>query len=170
MISGTKSLSNPLVFWPDMLEIFRRYNGVAAMRPFFAYFLFNVGLHNGCDLRLMRQQCERVLGQWQHLPTWEYEQLKGKAQTGFHRACLMLASTRYDVGDDLHGERLFQHAVGAQPLLGFHPLALSMALKRLLGRRISAALQEIWQRLVMRYRRERYLYRYKCHMVEGAGS
>ena len=167
MISGTKSLSDPLVFWPDMLEIFRRYNGAAAMRPFFSYFLYNVGLHHGGDLTMMRQHCERILDRWQGLPAEEYEQLQAKAKAGFYRACLMLANTSYDLEGDLQGKALFQYAVGAQPLLVIHPLGLSIALKRLLGRRMSAALKKIRDRLVMRYRRERYQYRYKCRPAEG---
>ena len=40
MISGTKSLSSDTVFWPENLEIFRRYNGAKAMKPFLTYFYF----------------------------------------------------------------------------------------------------------------------------------
>jgi glycosyltransferase involved in cell wall biosynthesis len=169
MISGTKSLSNPLVFWPDMLEIFRRYNGAAAMRPFFTYFLYNVGLRHGGDLTIMRQHWERIFDRWQGLPAGEYEQLQAKAHAGFYRACLMLAEMSYDLGGDLQGKALFQHAVATHPLLAIHPLGLSVALKRLLGRRMSAALKTIRDRLVMYYRRERYQYRYKCRPAEGVG-
>ncbi|HSF31897.1 MAG TPA: glycosyltransferase family 2 protein [Candidatus Tectomicrobia bacterium] len=169
MIKGTKSLSSALVFWPDMLEIFRRYNGAASMRPFFALFFYNVGLHHRCDLTVMRQYRERVLGRWQYLPAAEYELLKVNSKMGLYRACLMLANTSYDLGDGLQGKALFQYAVGARPPLRIHPLSLLIALKRLLGRRMSAALKKIRDRLVMRYRRERYLYRYKCHTAEGTG-
>jgi glycosyltransferase involved in cell wall biosynthesis len=167
MISGTKSLSSPLAFWPDMLEIFRRYNGAGAMRRFFVYFLYNVGLHYGCDPTVLRQQCQTLFVQWQHLPTHEVEQLRAKAEDGIRRACLRLANMSYDRGDELQGKALFCHAIKSQPRLIVHPIGVLIVLKRILGRSMASRLQEIWHRLVMRYRRERYLYRYKSRTAGG---
>ncbi|MEW6570834.1 MAG: glycosyltransferase family 2 protein, partial [Nitrospirota bacterium] len=40
MVSGTKSLSDPTVFWNERLEIFRRYNGAGKMKKFFIYYFY----------------------------------------------------------------------------------------------------------------------------------
>ena len=161
MISGTKSLSSPLAFWPDMLEIFRRYNGASVMSRFFAEFLYSVGLHNGFDVILMHQHCDRVFKRWKSLPEKEYEELKTKAKDGFYRACLMLSSTAYDQGEDLKARVLFHQVITSRLLLALHPIALLVLTKRLLGRRSLTLLNKIRDWMVMRYRRTRYLYRYQ---------
>ena len=77
MIKGTKSLSDPTVFWPDRLEIFRRYNGAKCMKPFLTYFFFNKLIHSDFDLA-KSLSCFDLLfeSRWQDLPENERQILR----------------------------------------------------------------------------------------------
>ena len=99
MVAGTKSLSSKMVFWPESLEIFRRYNGAKSMRPFFVYYFFNEGINNNFDLKHVSEQKNIILQRWNALSLSEQNILKEKAEQGFYIACLKLANKAFLYGD-----------------------------------------------------------------------
>lgn len=161
MISGTKSLSSPTVFWPESLEIFRRYNGAKAMEPFLRYYFYNVGLYNNFDSEIMKQKERELLEKWTHLPQDELSILRDKSEKGLDRAWLMLAYEVFLRGEEEKERALFMNAVSHNPLLRLHYRAVYFSVSKIfLGRNLAAGLRKALQGLVRIYRRRRYLYRY----------
>jgi glycosyltransferase involved in cell wall biosynthesis len=162
MISGTKSLSSDTVFWPENLEIFRRYNGANAMKPFFIYFYFNEGLSRNFDVEYILRQNGFILERWHGLSKEEQEVLKNRAEKAFCVACLRLSNEAFLRGETKKAYSLFKSAIGHSLLLILHPLSVLFLLKLLVGRNVSAALSKFRLRQIQQYRNRKYLYRYFC--------
>lgn len=160
MITGTKSLSSPTVFWIDFLEIFRRYNGARAMEPFLRYFFYNEGFHNGFDLGIIKEREEALFRRWDRLSESEIAILRDKAEKGYARASLMLAYEAFLKGERGKADTLFRAAVTKHRLLILHYLALYYWMSKTLGRSLSLGIRKSSQKLVQIYRMRRYLYRY----------
>lgn len=137
MIQDTKSLSSPTIFWPEALEIFRRHNGAAEMEPFLAYFFFNEGKHNGCDIELTRAQEEKVFKIWAALERGEQETLREKAENAFQTARLMLAWKAYVKGEKKKASVIYKAAIRDNPRLLFHPHSRRYILEGPMGRQYS---------------------------------
>jgi hypothetical protein len=89
MILGTKSLSSPTAFWPDMLEIFRRYNGADKMAGFFSYYFYNIARACGYDMGETLVQGSRILDRWKMLDSRERETLENEMNKGFEKSFLI---------------------------------------------------------------------------------
>ena len=161
LIAGTKSLSEPMVFWPEMLEVFRRYNSAEKMTPFFVCYLFNEGLHNGFDPDLLYRRKEVVLDRYSLLERWERAVLETKFENAYPKACLMLSNEAFLRGDTAQSKLLQQRAFSLSPFIRFHPLSLMLFAKRVLGRQLSLGLRKGWVLLLHQYRMRRHLYRYR---------
>lgn len=162
MISGTKSLSSDTVFWPENLEIFRRYNGANAMKPFFIYFYFNEGLSLDFDTKHILHQNDLLLQRWQRLSKGEQKVLKDRAKKASHIACLRLSNLAFFHGKVKKAYSLFKSAIGHNWLLILHPLSILFLLKLLAGKKVSDAVSKFRLRLIQQYRNRKYLYRYFC--------
>jgi len=132
MIEGTKSLSSPLVFWPDAMEIFRRYNGATAMKPFLEQYYFNKGIHNGFNISRIYDIQDEIFQRWKGLPDDEWNILKVDAERAFEVACLMLANKVISTGDIKKAQLFYQYAVAKRFSLYFHPLAIRYYLRKIL--------------------------------------
>jgi glycosyltransferase involved in cell wall biosynthesis len=161
LIAGTKSLSDPMVFWLEMLEVFRRYNGAEKMAPFFVYYLFNEGLHNGFDPDTLYRCKEVVFDRYSSLERQERAVLEAKFEKAYPKACLMLSKEAFLRGDTAKSKLLQQKAVSLSPLIRFHPLSLVLFAERALGQQLLLSLRKIWMWLLHQYRMRRYFYRYR---------
>ncbi len=92
MITGTKSLSSPTVFWNDELEIFRRYQGSTKMEPFFAYYIYNKGIHDGFSISELESDLLQVLERFDFTSVETRSVFNLQAWLGFSRGLLLLAS------------------------------------------------------------------------------
>jgi glycosyltransferase involved in cell wall biosynthesis len=160
LIQGTKSLSNPTVFWEDYLEIYRRYRGSRALGIFFAYYYYNLARQFDFDWAQTVEKGQQVLIRWQTLPAQEQQIIAQQAERGFALACLLLASElrrqqRYE-----KAAITFRKGLANRPFLVLHPLALGYLLKCMAGPRLSSMLDKWAQRMGLAYRRVRFDYRY----------
>ena len=160
MISGTKSFSSDTVFWPENLEIFRRYNGAKAMKPFLAYFYFNEGLSRGFEAEDILHQNGLILKRWQELSKEEQEILENSAEKASRIACLRLANVAFLCGEAKKAYSLFNSVVDHNWLLILHPLSILFLLKLLAGKKVSDAVSRFRLRLIQQYRNRKYWYRY----------
>ena len=160
MIPGTKSLSDPLVFWGDSLEIFRRYRGLKRMPIFFAYYCFNVGLHRKFDLDLVRQEQTKLLRRWTDLPEAERMMLNQQAGKGFALGCYLIANHKQRQGDFAGADLAIRRAAEEYASATRHPIAVYSRVKQQLQGRPAAALDSCLDRVAMFYRRTRIDYRY----------
>ncbi len=162
MISGTKSLSSPTVFWPDMLEIYRRYNGAHKMAPYFTYYFYNIAIHNQYDLaKVLREKTALFdTGRWRELPEKEKNILEQQGNKGYYKSCLLSSHHAFYTGDVQVSQQLFRDSLKQKKSLIFHPLTSTYLIKSLLGRKISRVLQQFKKKLVSFYRQQCYDYRY----------
>ena len=160
MIKGTKSLSNPTVFWPDMLEIFRKYNGHHRMAPFFSYFFYNVAQNCGYDMHKAWQERANIFTRWNKLSNEEKKILEKKAQQGFERACLISMNKAYNEDNKHTALIIFHHILKRNFLLVLHPLTLIFITKYILGKTISNKLNKLKEMCITFYRQRKYQYRY----------
>lgn len=161
MIQNTKSLSSPTVFWPESLEIFRRYHGAEKMLPFLTYYLYNEGIHGGWDVDHLLARCRHILNTWKGFPESEVALLGKLTEKAYHRALLRLAvrallEERRDKAEELYALGLRGRAWRAA-----HPLALLFVLGKALGPEICSRIRMWRHRLIQGYRSRRYLSRYR---------
>ncbi|OFV87589.1 MAG: hypothetical protein A3J75_01120, partial [Acidobacteria bacterium RBG_16_68_9] len=134
LIPGTKSRSSPTVFWPDHLEIYRRYRGSRSLAPYFGYYYYNLAQQLSLDPEQARCGGRAVFDRWRALPHDEQRVITQQAERGHALACLLLAA-------DLHGQRRgadarasFRRAVAHSPWLALHPFAWRYLVTRIVGR------------------------------------
>jgi glycosyltransferase involved in cell wall biosynthesis len=160
MIHGTKSLSSPTVFWPDMLEIFRRYRGARKMAPFLSYYFYNIARSNGYDLKEAWSKASDIVPRWEGLSNQEREILENETRRGFEKAYLVSMNKAFIETGRSQALNLFKTLLQGNPLLIFHPLVLSFILKCVLGQRLSKRLNKMQEGLIHFYRQRKYQYRY----------
>lgn len=160
MVSGTKSLSSATAFWPDSLEIFRRYNGAKSMQPFLTYFYYNQGLNNAFKENYILRKNGLVLKRWQELSQRERKVLETISEKAFCVAYLKLANEFFLRGESKKAFLQSKSAIRCNWLLIMHPLHIVFLLKFLVGRNVSVALSKIKFNLIQKYRKIKYLHRY----------
>jgi len=160
LIQGTKSLSSPLVFWEDYLEIYRRYRGAHDLSIFFAYYYYNVARQHNFDLSQTAKEGQRVFRRWQALSAREQQLIAQKAKRGFAIACCLVANELYRHQHYQQAAGAFKTGLNHWPFLAFHPFTLIYLLKRLGGPYFSAALDKWIRQLSLAYRQRYYDYRY----------
>ncbi len=90
MIKGTKSMSSETVFWPDMVEIMRRYGSYKDMSRLLSYYFFNEGISHGREYRRLDSLRKALLTRWEGLPQEELARLSEQSARGLKVAVLML--------------------------------------------------------------------------------
>ncbi len=92
MIQGTKSTSGPVVFWPESLEIIRRYRGVRELHTHLAYYYFNLARHNGWDLPRALGEADHALRRWDALSEEDRAAIAKERATASGIACFLIAN------------------------------------------------------------------------------
>lgn len=161
MISGTKSLSSATVFWPESLEIFRRFNGAEAMRPFFVYYFFNEGLSSRYDLDYVFDKKTLILQRWKNLSDEEQYILKDKAEKAMPVAFLMLSNDAFLRGELEKADSVYKKVSNQRPFMILYPQSISYIFKKVMGEKISQLADDIISELIKLYRNRRYMYRYR---------
>lgn len=160
MILGTKSLSSPTAFWPDMLEIFRRYNGADKMAGFFSYYFYNIARACDYDMGETLVKGSRILERWKMLDSRERETLENEMNKGFVKSFLISMNKALIENGEASGLKIYNVALQKNALLVFHPRVLIFRVKCLLGRSVSLKLNGFIKYLIDFYRQRKYQYRY----------
>lgn len=160
MISDTKSLSSPTAFWPDMLEVFRKYNGANKMAPFFSYYFYNIARNNNYNMDEAWIKRLDIFSKWECLDKKEIDILDKNAGKGFKKACLISINKAFYESDKHISIKIFKNNLRNIPLLIFHPLMLLFTIKYFLGRAVLMKLNKPKESLINFYRQKKYQYRY----------
>lgn len=167
MISGTKSLTSPTIFWPDMLEIFRRYNGAGKMAPFLSYFFYNIARNNNYDMNLAWDMGMDMLSRWKDLDIDDRLILQKEILKGYKKACIISANRSFmEKGRDI-GVLTYKFCLDRFPVLMFHPLSFLFILKNLVGFNMSLWFARMNDKLIFMYRQIRYNYRHLGRAKRG---
>ena len=167
LITGTKSLSSPTIFWPDMLEIFRKYNGAKHMTPFLAYYYYNEAIHNNFDVEKAWEDTKKIFTRWEHVETDEKLVLYNKAKWGFGISCLITMNAAYNAGNKQASYAISKKIGRDYPTLLFHPLYVGYRFKLIIGYYMSTRLQGWLQACISKYRKVRYQSRYSNRSNPG---
>jgi glycosyltransferase involved in cell wall biosynthesis len=160
MIEGTKSLSSPVAFWEDQMEIFRRYRGSGTLCDFFAFYYYNLARQFGGDPVRAVKEGARLFDRWRDLPEGERTALALDARRGQALARVLLARDLQRAGAGAEACAMLRQALAERPRLALRPAAFGVLLRRGLGRRGAAALDRWVDHAIGRYRRTRFDYRY----------
>jgi glycosyltransferase involved in cell wall biosynthesis len=161
MIVGTKSLSSPTAFWPDYLEIFRRYRGSKRTADFFGFYYYNLARQFGGDLSRGIEEGACVFERWQGLSRPEQRDLDARARRGQALARVLLARDRQRAGATTEAVGLLRNALAERPGLALRPATLGLLIRQAVGRSAAAALDRWLHRVIQRYRTARFDYRYR---------
>lgn len=160
MISGTKTMSNPTIFWNERLEIFRRYNS-KRMKRFFIYYFYNKLLHNNFSAEGAWQEIAALFeNRWNVLDVNEQAILKKEAEIGYCIGLIKGATDAFIQRDSNVANTMCKTAFKKRPLLRAHPLYISFILYKLFGKSISAYIRRFFSRLAFIYYLARYRQRY----------
>ena len=161
MIQGTKSLSSPIVFWPDYLELFRRYHGARHLRRYVEQYLYEgmskAGLSIDGAFSLYRDLLDE---RWAGLEETERALLLAAGLAARGPALMLLADEAWQRGN-LADARQFKAAAimyGRRALL--RPRSIAHVLKAASGPAAPAA-RGLWEWGVTSYRSLRYQGRYR---------
>ncbi len=160
LIEGTKSLSSLTAFWPDYLEIFRRYRGVKRLGRFFAFYYFNLARQYEFDVTESAAAGTAILHRWDNLPGAERALLANRAALGFRLGCLLSARELLSRGDATRAAQFVAAAGHISWRDRLHPFAWPYGVRRWLPDRISAAIESVAAAGIAAWRRRVYDYRY----------
>jgi hypothetical protein len=160
LIEGTKSLSSLTAFWPDYLEIFRRYHGARRLAPFFAFYYFNLARQHDFDAVATRDAKTMVLQRWISLPTAEREPVTEAAARGFRLGCLLGAREVLARGEASRAADFLEAAGGLGWRDRLHPFAWPYGVRQCLTPGLSAGIESAAQTAIGWWRRRTYDYRY----------
>jgi len=160
MITGTKSLSSPTVFWPDMLEIFRRYNGADKMKPFLALFYYNLAKYDDFNIGNAPEGSRIIFNRWQNVAGEEKNVLESQAKRGFALSCLLSINGAYNNGNKQATASIANKIRNDFPGLMMHPLFIFYVIKCIIGPNLSSRLTRWIQAGINKYRQIRYQARY----------
>jgi glycosyltransferase involved in cell wall biosynthesis len=160
LIQGTKSLSSSTAFWGDQLEIFRRYRRRRGMSIYFAYYYYTLAKQFDYDINRMPRKEPIVFSRWERLPLLEWQFMEREADKGFALACMLVANDLYRQQRTNLAIQTFRRGQTERKCSALHPFALLLYLQCAIGPHLSMRLFEWRQRLIRKYRWERYQYRY----------
>lgn len=158
LIQGTKSLSSPTVFWPDTIEIYRRYAPESLLTTC-AYYFYNLVLAHQWDLAAAEQEYDRQLRETHRVPADEapaFEAVKARGRRLGKVICAIDALRR---GDDATSDRLYAEAT-REGGFGLHPVVWRYRVRRALGVKGRAWFENAVQRWVASYKKRKVDYRY----------
>ncbi|MEZ5363589.1 MAG: glycosyltransferase family 2 protein [Bryobacterales bacterium] len=156
LIQGTKSLSDPLAFWSDNLELFRRYRGDSLAR-FFAYYFYNFALHRDFNLEELAADGLQVLARWKDSP--DHDRMDIGAKRGMAKAYALIALELQRRGRICEAEIAYRRA-SIGPMAGAGSAGLLYQLKKAVGARGANAINRTVDNLIRTYKRRKYDYRY----------
>jgi glycosyltransferase involved in cell wall biosynthesis len=160
LIADTKSLSSPVAFWNDHLEIFRRHHGPRGLRRFLAFYYFNWIKYLDFDFETARQRADEVFERWRHLPEVDQEMLHRQRRPAFSTACF-LATLEFQKRKQFNSASEAIRRGLAEDRRGvFHPLCLYAGIKQVIGRVPGDVLDRVVDSVIHWYRRYRIDYRY----------
>ncbi|MBI1355434.1 MAG: glycosyltransferase [Acidobacteria bacterium] len=160
MISGTKTTSSPNAFWPDNLEIFRRYGKAGRLAPACGYYFYNLALEHQWNLHVAAERYQGVAAKWRTLAESERATALDSAALGEGLGrviCAIDAVRRNETG---LARELFGQALEKHPAVRGHALAWNYRARRALGDGGRRLAEGFLARAVARYRRLRIDYRY----------
>ena len=160
MIAGTKSLSSPMAFWDDQMEIYRRYQPFRRLPKFLSFYYYNAALHMG---RLPEAADAGIFERWAELP--DRQRLERVAALGLARAALILALHLERRGESGRAAEAYGFAVSRRPILALHYLGILYKL-RLCAPCLERALHWCYRKAVECYRQRRIHYRYVAKAKE----
>lgn len=161
MVPGTKSLSSPVVFWPDYLELFRRYHGAHRIGPFVEQFLYEGMAKAGLSIdEAFADYMELLEGRWADLSEAERTTLRGAGLKARGPALVLLADDVWQRGDAPRAASLRSEAAkfGQRALL--RPRSILHLLKASSGP-AAPALRRLWDQGISAYKSWRYQWRYR---------
>jgi glycosyltransferase involved in cell wall biosynthesis len=135
---GSKTSSSPTVFWPDCLEVFRRYNGIKGMSRFFAEFFYSIASANGFDVPASSRAFDEALRRWDSLGAKELMILTDEARAGRRVGLVKAANALFVRGEKERAVIAFRQASAEGPGVFLSPWSIAFFLKRLMGRTLSA--------------------------------
>lgn len=147
-IPGIKTLSGPMVFWEDYMEIFRRYRGADRMERYFAHYYYSLALLTGFDLERARRDGQSLFNRWRDLPPEEQGLLREQAERGFNLTRLLSARILNSHGKKKEARRLFSQALRENPVHLFSPYALPYLSSSLIGNSPALFLEKWVKRLL----------------------
>lgn len=161
LIAGTKSLSGPLVFWPDYIEIFRRYRRQRPLIWPLAFYYFNSARSKDGDLNAAVVGDQAVIGRWQALPAGEQQRLRRQRDHAIGIAASLLALEWQQLGRRDRGDAMLTHARS----YASSSLAVRLAIAGYRARAAMGSRARCWMDMLCRacidlYKRKRYRYRY----------
>jgi glycosyltransferase involved in cell wall biosynthesis len=161
MIQGTKSLSSPIVFWPDYLELFRRYHGARHIRRYVEQYLYEGMSKAGLSIDEASSLYRGILeGRWADLEETERAVLLAAGLAARGPAFMLLADEAWHRGDVAEARRLRAAAImyGRRALL--RPRSIVHVIKAASGP-AAPAVRRLWKRGIDSYRGWKYEARYR---------
>lgn len=161
MIQGTKSLSSPIVFWPDHLELFRRYHGARHIGRYVEQYLYEGMSKAGLSIdEAWAQYRELLEGRWADLADTERADLLAAGLRSRGPALVLLADEAWQQGDVAVAARLRKQALQFGRRAFLRPRSLGHLLKAASGPG-APAVRHFWEWGVTSYRSRRYQARYR---------
>ena len=160
MIQGTKSLSSPIVFWSESLEIFRRYRGARKLYRYLGYYLFNLAKYREWNLDAARTEAEAALRSWMSCSGRERRLIEKQYQRAYALACLLIANELQREGAYDRASVFVARGLRSAPGVIVRPGGVYPVLKQMVGASAGAFLDKVRDRFVKRYRAVRFDYRY----------
>ena len=161
MIQGTKSLSSPVVFWPDYLELFRRYHGARHIGRYVEQYLYEGMSKAGFSAdEVWSRYLQLLESRWADLADTERRVLLAAGLRSRGPALLLLADEAWHRGDVAAASGLRKEALQFGPRALLRPRSLGHLLKAATGP-AAPAVRRLWRWGVTSYRNLRYQARYR---------
>jgi glycosyltransferase involved in cell wall biosynthesis len=158
LIQGTKSLSSPTVFWPDTVEIHRRYAPDSLLTTC-GYYLYNLVLAHEWDLAAAHAEYLDRLTTTHRIPEAERPAYERTKALGLRLGKVICAIDALRRGDSPAASALYREAMRGGGL-GGHPAVWRYRLRRAVGAKARVWLESAAQRWVASYKRRKIDYRY----------
>jgi hypothetical protein len=161
MIQGTKSLSSPIVFWSDYLELFRRYHGARHIGRYVEQYLYEAVSKTGLTIDEAFSLYRNLLDErWAALHESERALLLAAGLSARGPAVMLLADEAWHRGNLAEARLLRTEAIkfGRRTLL--RPRSVAHLLKAASGP-TAPAVRRLWAWGVDSYRSLRFEARYR---------
>ena len=161
MIQGTKSLSSPIVFWSDYLELFRRYHGARNIGRYVEQYLYEGMSKAGLSVDEVWDRYLHLLeSRWSDLADIERADLLTAGLRARGPALVLLADEAWRLGDVAAAARLRSQALQFGRRAFLRPRSLGHLLTAATGP-AAPAVRHLWKWGVTSYRSLRYQARYR---------
>src|SRR5690606_24185192 len=107
LIQGTKSLSSPTVFWPDTVEIHRRY-APGSLLTTCGYYFYNLVLAHRWDLSAASEEYSHQLTHTHRIPEADQEAFERTKAKGLRLGKVICAIDALRRGDEAAASSLYR--------------------------------------------------------------